>query len=368
MYYDAIVIGAGPGGCMAARMLTDAGFRVVLVERERIPREKPCGGFLSPQAAGLIEEAFGPIPTDCLARPEVVRGARLICEGGGDYELPYPSPGSSVIRSRLDAHLATGCGAEVMDGCRVEDFQVKRFHVKARLIKDEREELVESTYLLAADGADSMALRLLRPEFYRLYVAPRLERTMLVLSEGESDWDPEWIGLALMNKGMGIARFFVKDDLVGLAVNHDATRGWREELDGLTSLLRQKVGLRLQGEALRKVSASNRMAAKGHYNLGAGCALLAGEAAGFLDPWGFGIRLALESGRVAAESLFESVGENITPHLRYRYRMQEILERELKQRRDLGSGVGGLETVSLAGDRSRTARRDRRALRRRFSR
>jgi len=367
VYYDAIVMGAGPGGCMAARVLTDAGFKVVLVERERIPREKPCGGFLSPQAAGLIEEAFGPIPAACLARPGVVRGAHLICEGGDEYELPYPGPGFSVMRSRLDAHLAVGCGAEVMDGCRVEDFQVERFHVKAWLIDDEREESVESTYLLAADGADSMALRLLRPEFYRLYAAPRLERTMLVLSEGEADWDPEWIGLALMHEGMGLARFFVKDDLVGLAVNHDATRGWREELDGLTALLQQKIGLRLQGEALRKVSASNRMAAGGHHNLGAGCVLLAGEAAGLLDPWGFGIRLALESGRVAAESLVESAGERITPHIRYRYRMQEILERELKQRRDLGSGVGELDTASLAGGRGRTARRDRRALRRRFS-
>lgn len=367
MYYDALVIGAGPGGCMAARSLTGAGFKVALLEKEVLPRDKTCGGFVSPQAADLVQEAFGPIPDACLARPRAVAGARLICREGGEYELPFERPGLSVIRSRLDAYLAADCGAEVIDGCEVSDFDMERFHVKARVVRDGREESLEATYLVAADGADSMALRLLRPEFHRLYAAPRLERTMLVLWEGEIEWDPGWLGLALMRGSPGIARFFVKDGLVGLAVNHDPSREWRDELEALLSLLRDRAGLRPRGEPIRRISASNRMAVGGHYNLGAGCALLAGEAAGLLDPWGFGIHLALESGRVAAESIAESAGERITPHVRYRYRMREILEREIRRRRDFTAGVGDLDAASLAGDGSRTARRDRRRLRKHFS-
>jgi len=352
---------------MAARSLCDAGFKVVLCEREKLPREKTCGGFLSPQAAALIEDAFGPIPDSCRDVPHTIRGARLLCAGGGDYELPFSGPGISVLRSRLDAHLAANSGVDVLDACEVNDFHAERFHITAQLIADGREETVEATYLVAADGAESMALRLLRPEFHRLYAVTNLERSMLILSEGEMDWDPEWIGLALVRKGMGIARFFARGDLIGLAVNHDAARGWRDELDALTALLGERIGLRLRGDAMRQISSSNRMAAGGHYSLGAGCALIAGEAAGLLDPWGFGIRLALESGRVAAESLAESAGERITPHIRYRYRMQEILEREIRQRRDLSAGVGDLDTTSLAAGGSRAARSDRRALRRRFS-
>ncbi len=367
-YYDAVVTGAGPGGCMAARALSDAGFTVALLEKEVLPRDKTCGGFLSPQAVSLLESSFGAVPADCLTAPHGVKGARLLCEGGGVYELPFPGEGISVQRSRLDAHLAAACGAKVMDGCEVTDLQLERFHVVARFSTEGQEDVVEATYLVAADGADSLALRVLRPRFYRVYAAPHLERTMLVLSQGEMDWDPEWMGLALMHKGMGIARFFVKESLVGLAVNHDAVRGWKDELERLTAFLHKKVGLMLRGEAMRRISSSNRMAAGGHYNLGAGCSLLAGEAAGLLDPWGFGIGLALQSGLVAAESLAESAGERITPHIRYRYRMQEVLEREVKQRRDLAGEVGDLDTSSLTTDRSRTARRDRRALRRRFSR
>jgi flavin-dependent dehydrogenase len=374
-HYDVLIIGAGPGGCMAARTLSDAGFRVLVTEKDRIPRDKPCGGFLPPEAVRLIEDSFGPIPDDCGARPGVIRGARLLCEEGGTYELPFSGAGHSVLRSRLDAFLSAGCGAEVLDGCVVEGFLMQRFNVRAHLNREGEEEDVESTYLIGADGADSLALRLLRPEFHRLYAVPKLERTMLVLCAGEMEWDPEWMGFALLRRGMGLARFFIKEDLIGLAVNHDASKGWREGMDGLTAFLKEKVGLRLREEPIRQATSSNRMAAEGHYNLGAGCALLVGEAAGLLDPWGFGIHLALESGYIAADTLIESAGESITPHLRYRYRMQEVLEREMKQRRNIAAMVGDLDTSSLAGDRtsaargtgSRTARRDRRALRRRFT-
>lgn len=368
VHYDAVVIGAGPGGCMAAKVLTDAAFKVLLVERERIPREKPCGGFLPPEAVSLVEGNFGALPGDCLAHPDLVRGARLVCERGGTYDLPFSEPGRSVLRSRLDAFLAACCGAEVRDGCEVVGLSVQHFHVRARIKGAEGEEDVESTYLVGADGADSMVLRHLRPEFHRVYAAPRLERTMLVLSGGETGWDREWMGLILLEHGKGIDRLFVKEDLIGMAVNYDSGAGWQDELGALAAFLKENIGLRLQGEAMRLMSASNRMGARGSYNLGAGCALLVGEAAGLLDPWGLGIHLALESGLVAAESLIESAGENITPHLRYRYRMQELLDRYMKQRWDFTGKVGGFDAVSLARGKGRAARRDRRILRRRFSR
>jgi len=102
-----------------------------------------------------------------------------------------------------------------MDGCHVAGFEMERFHVTAHIVEDEREGVVEATYLVAADGRIPWPLRHLRPEFHRLYAAPRLERTVLVISEGAVDWDPQWIGLALVRNGIGIARFFVKGDLIG---------------------------------------------------------------------------------------------------------------------------------------------------------
>lgn len=351
-----MVIGAGPAGCMAARTLTRAGFKVLLLEKERIPRDKACGGFLPPGAVRMVEESFGPIPADCLAQDPEMLGARLLCEGGGEYELPFPSPGLAVDRRRFDAFLAEECGAELRDGREVEEFTALRFNVHLVAVGEEGREELSSTYLVAADGADSLSLRLLRPEFHRLYAVPALGYGMLVSGEGDLDWDPRWMGLALLRRGSGLARFFRRGDLVVLAVNIMPGREWKVELDRLMVFLRERVGLRMEGEMVRRTAASNRMGSAGHYNLGAGCALLAGEAAGLLDPWGFGIRLALESGRVAAESLVESAGERITPHVRYRYRMRGILEREAGQRKKLGGLVGELDTSSLSSGKN--ARRD----------
>lgn len=366
MHYDVVIVGAGPGGCMAARRLVLAGFKVLLVEKSELPREKPCGGFISPEAVEMIEESFGPLPGDCLAHPAEVLGARLLVEGGGQYELPFSAPGRSVLRSRMDAHLVERCGAEVMVASEVESFDMERFHVRAEIKTREGEVGIESTYMVGADGADSLVSRLLRPEFHRLYAQPGLERTMMVLTAGEIDWDPEWIGLVFLKEGKGIGRLFLKEGMIGMAVNYDLRCGWKDELGALLSFLRDRKGLKPEGEPIRLISASNRMGAGGHYNLGAGCSFLVGEAAGLLDPWGFGIRLALESGNIAAESLVESAGERMTPHLRYHHRMQGLLDSLQRQRRDLSGRVGDLETLSLAGDRSRSARRDRRFIRRRL--
>ncbi|HUU30955.1 MAG TPA: FAD-dependent monooxygenase [Phycisphaerae bacterium] len=50
MDYDVIVVGAGPAGSCAAKMLADAGAAVALVDAARFPRAKPCAGWLKPPA------------------------------------------------------------------------------------------------------------------------------------------------------------------------------------------------------------------------------------------------------------------------------------------------------------------------------
>src|SRR5688572_33495727 len=44
--WDAVVIGAGPAGSVAARQLALQGKRVLLVEKDKLPRDKVCGGCL----------------------------------------------------------------------------------------------------------------------------------------------------------------------------------------------------------------------------------------------------------------------------------------------------------------------------------
>ena len=41
---DVIIIGGGPAGSMAGSALTGRGLRVLLLDKKRFPRDKPCGG------------------------------------------------------------------------------------------------------------------------------------------------------------------------------------------------------------------------------------------------------------------------------------------------------------------------------------
>jgi len=45
--FDVVIVGAGPAGSTAARMLSKKGFKVILIEKEKFPRDKPCGGGLT---------------------------------------------------------------------------------------------------------------------------------------------------------------------------------------------------------------------------------------------------------------------------------------------------------------------------------
>jgi len=47
--FDVIIVGGGPAGAGAAIELAASGARVLLAERERFPREKLCGEFISPE-------------------------------------------------------------------------------------------------------------------------------------------------------------------------------------------------------------------------------------------------------------------------------------------------------------------------------
>lgn len=47
--YKIVIAGAGPAGTSAAIRLLQKGFRVVLIEREKFPRHKLCGEFISPE-------------------------------------------------------------------------------------------------------------------------------------------------------------------------------------------------------------------------------------------------------------------------------------------------------------------------------
>ena len=107
MRFDAAVIGAGPAGATAARLLAQAGWSVALVERAGFPRRKVCGEFISAATMPVLQ-ACG-VADDFVARagPAVHKVAAWCGETTVDAALPHAKVGwgRALGREFLDVLL-----------------------------------------------------------------------------------------------------------------------------------------------------------------------------------------------------------------------------------------------------------------------
>lgn len=117
--YDVVVIGAGPGGSVAARNLARDGHKVLLLEkREQIGYPVRCGEA-STTLADL--QTYGPIDEDCIE--SIINGLYIYGPAGVNIEVPKPNTGIMLNREKFDpwlAKLAADDGAQVETSARAE--------------------------------------------------------------------------------------------------------------------------------------------------------------------------------------------------------------------------------------------------------
>lgn len=105
MAFDAVVIGAGPAGAVAARTLAAAGWQVALVEKNDFPRAKVCGEFLSTPSLAVLDGAgIGEAFRD-RAGPAVTRIGLFAGEVAVTARPPRTAYGHALNRAMLDTLL-----------------------------------------------------------------------------------------------------------------------------------------------------------------------------------------------------------------------------------------------------------------------
>jgi geranylgeranyl reductase family protein len=146
--FDCIIVGSGPAGGTAAYHLAKGGASVLILEKEALPRYKPCGGGVSPQIAEWFDFDFSP------AISLKVNTIRYTWKMGDPVEakLETPEPVWMVRRDVFDHFLvqqAQKQGAELRDQTEVTGIKFVGDHWQVSTPTGE----VSGRYVIAADGA-----------------------------------------------------------------------------------------------------------------------------------------------------------------------------------------------------------------------
>jgi geranylgeranyl reductase family protein len=315
--FDAIVVGAGPAGSTAALRLARAGARVLMLDRARFPRDKPCGGGLTYRAMRQLPASVDEVVEDVVDRFELGFRYRRRIERSGEGPLVLMTQ-----RRRLDAHLAgqaAEAGAEFRDGLRATALELGEAGATVRFDGS----AASAPVVVGADGVNGLTARALGLGTGRHGVA--LEGNV---PYGHARED-RWRGRAVVELGVvpgGYAWVFPKGDHVNVGVG-----GWESE------------GPRLRAHLERACAAyglpSGQLASVRGYRLPMrrpgdtamrGRVLLAGDAAGLVDPLsGDGIYEALVSARLAAETALDLLAGRAESLEAYGPRLEQALGRTL---------------------------------------
>ncbi len=290
--FDAIVVGAGPAGSVTAYRLATSGASVLLLDKARFPRDKPCGGGLTLRAVNQLPVDVGPVVE------HVVDRMQLRLRYGTWYERRSDGPLILMTqRRRLDALLAeqaAAAGAEFRDGSKATAIRPAGNDGWEVEIGAER---VTAGLVIGADGANGISARQLGLGGRPVY-GVALEGNMPYDVIGEARYRRRAvIELATLPGGYGWV--FPKGDHANFGVG-----GW--ERTGPTLRHHLRVLCREHGvpddrlESLRGHRLPLRLP---DAPLARGRALIVGDAAGLVDPLsGDGMYEAFVSARLAAEA------------------------------------------------------------------
>lgn len=318
---EVLVVGGGPAGSSVAFALAKAGVDVLLVDRARFPRPKPCAEYLSPEASRILAD-MGALDAIEETGAAALAGIRVRAPNGaviaGDFAAPhgfhgFRDRGLSVRREVLDAILvdrARIAGATVVEGVRVTDVarKLRGGTPLVSTLAQGRAGDINARFVIAADGLRSVIAK-------RLHLARSLRwpRRLALVTHYRGVGDVTEHGEMHVERDGYVGIADVGNGLTTVALVVPASRS--KEISGDRSaflhnwlMARKHLAPRFaRAERATPVVATGPFASHTRRAWAPGVALV-GDAADFFDPFtGEGIYSALRGGEMLADSVQEAL-------------------------------------------------------------
>ena len=346
--WDAVVVGAGPAGSIAAHGLARAGAAVLLVDRAAFPRPKVCGCCLNGRALAALDHS-GLSSRLAALRPRAYQALHLRA-WRAEAALPLPA-GVSVSRERFDAMLVEAAEAEgsrLMLGTRATLIGRDPAGLSTLALEDPRgmHTTVQCRVVIAAVGlGGSFASRELEGEI--VAGGSRIGASTVLDETARVPWQEHAVNMTVGAHGyVGAVR--LEDGRWNLAAALDAdavtrAKGLGPVVRGILGTGRWPVPVEVDGAIWRGTPPLSRrprrVAADGLFAVG--------DAAGYVEPFtGEGMACALQGGRAVVSPALQAI-EQWHPHLAAAW--TRTIRRDVQRRLALATiAAWGLRRPSIA--------------------
>jgi menaquinone-9 beta-reductase len=335
------IVGAGPAGSSTAIRLAQKGFRVTLIEREKFPREKLCGEFISPECLTHFRQ-LGVLDEMLSAGGDRIMKTVFYAPDGKSVSVPSKwfnaeEKALGLSRAEMDFRLlerAKSLGVKVLEESQVCDLLLENETVCGLKIKDKVGQTSEITADLTIDatGRARVLGKLWEREKARNYQRPKTKDqrpSFVAFKQHLKNADIEtgvceiyffrggYGGLNFVETGVSNHCFLVRADVIK-EFNSDARKIVEKVIfqnKRAAETLKNAVPVYdWLAVSIDKFGLKDLNPAK---NL-----LAIGDAAAFIDPFtGSGMLMALESGEMLAQCVLESSAtEQIAESYQLRHR------------------------------------------------